>query len=63
MLCVAGGDVSAPEVLPGSGRSDEPDSVQASLVRRAGTVPHEVHVEWYRAGHGGHAHHHSHRLC
>lgn len=58
----AGGDAPAAEVLPGAGGPDEPDPIQASVVHHDWAVPHEVRVERQRAGHGGRANHHCHRL-
>lgn len=63
MFCsAAGGDASAAEVLPCTGRADEPDLVQAPLVHHDRAVPHEVRVERQRPRHGRRPHHHRHWL-
>ena len=45
----------AAEGVRESGPTDEPDLLQAVMVRDVGTVPHEVRVEFVRYDHGGHS--------
>lgn len=53
-----GGDVTAAAELRGTALADQPDPLQAAVVRHARTVPHEIPVERLGSRHGGRAHYH-----
>lgn len=61
--CV-GGDVAAAAELRGAALADQPDPLQAAVVRHARAVPHEVRLERIGSRHGGRANYHRHGvLC